>query len=903
MIKIPNYSIKKILGQGGMSTVYLAKQELLGRNIALKVISPEIAVDKRYRKTFLREGEIIGTLEHANIIRIHDVGMVNDTILYMAMELHERGTLKDRLISGALDYYDALKILEDISDGLGYAHSQGYIHRDIKPSNILFDKNGSAIITDFGIAKLQDTTSDLTLIGCTIGTARYMSPEQALTSDDINQTTDVYSLGLIFYEMLTGSKVYQSGSTLQIIQQHMSLKVPKLPEKYAFLQKQINKVLEKNPKKRYQTPQEFVDDIKKATNTDKTVIHKMPYQLSSLSMSASRFPESFGDRVKLIGGLSAIVLLTALAYKISRPLEDNIVNATENLIESVQEIPKKELVTNGEESLEFIRTKAPQAEVGGKSVVLIDEEKVEKTGAKNVDTQKEINANKPISKKALLNTEKHYAGIRISDYAFSTFPSKEKLEKYAYNMSASLDSATPTLLLIVGGVQEEDKVCHLSFPSEKKIKNVTFETVDKYEAYLNHFDKTGVNVFLQVEPGNANVKTLIKEVLSRYQHHPIVVGFGVDVEWYKPNNKKSGQKISNSNAKDWEKDIKSYNKEYRLFLKHWKKSSMPPNYRGDIIFVDDSQKFPDFDTFKKQAKEWIAAFPKNTVFFQYGYKSDKKWWDKLKNPPVDIANALLDLDSDAGVFWVDFTIDELVKKYKWGSDLNLANSGEKNIAPYTLSKFLHVIEGSRLQIRSKRQGSQDIDISHKNDYSSKSFRLTSNQYMTFSIDGSGDDKRSELRQIKQWSTADSEGNKMIGEVRLLYPQSKETNQYTWMQIHNKQRTSDEISSPLLRLVWHRSKRGGGITKSDHIWAALKTDYTGRNTQWIDLGKRPSGFFTTEIKIKNGLLKVKFNKKTVLPETDISFWNQFVNYFKAGVYLRGNGDATVQFNKLKYYDYY
>lgn len=634
MIKIPNYTIKKILGQGGMSTVYLAEQKLLGRDIALKVMLPELAVDKKYRKTFLSEGKIIAQLEHPNIVRVHDVGMVNDTILFMAMEQLEAGTLKEKLIVAPLDYDDSFKILEEIASGLTYAHNQGYIHRDVKPGNILFHNDGRAIITDFGIAKLQNTTTDLTLMGCTIGTARYMSPEQALGTD-MDQRSDVFSLGLVFYEMLTGKKIYKADSTLQVIQQHSAIIIPKLPEKYFFLQKPMNKVLARDHDKRYKTVQEFVDAVKEAANTDKTVVHKVPFQLSEPS-----FRQSLFRKLQFIGGVTAIALLTGLAYTLSHPTETTVVHTK---VITTDETKKAEPTQT------MIATKVEQVEA-----TKVDADVVEQ----NTKTE--------TTKKTLPSGElTQYAGVRISNYGIKPFPTESKLEEFANNMTSSLEGKTPTVLLIVGGVQQENKVCHLSFPLDKKIKNVTFETEDKYASYLDHFDKTGVKVFLQVESGDADMPTLIKTVLNRYQHHPSVVGFGVDVEWYQPNNKTEGRSVTNSDAKNWEEIVKSYNKDYRLFLKYWEKDGMPPNYRGDIIFVDDSQDFLNFEDFKEQTAEWIAAFPKSTVFFQYGYKADKPWWGKLDNPPIDIANAISAIDSKAGVFWVDFTINELKEKYKW----------------------------------------------------------------------------------------------------------------------------------------------------------------------------------------------------------------------------------------------
>ncbi len=263
-----------------------------------------------------------------------------------------------------------------------------------------------------------------------------------------------------------------------------------------------------------------------------------------------------------------------------------------------------------------------------------------------------------------------YTGVRMSDTGdtVSVFSSKTAMAEYATNISSQIKGSTPAILLVLGGVQDNN-ICHLPFPSEYKVRNVSFEKTDRFEPYLSHFDQAGVKVFLQVESGDANVERLIKIILKRYKHHPSVVGFGLDVEWYKnkPNTKYAeGKRVSNKKAKLWEKTVKSVNPNYRLFLKHWEAPKMPSKYRGDLIFVDDSQQFASLNDLVAEFTQWIDAFPNNTVFFQYGYRADKKWWNKLKNPPIDIAQALLKVDDSAGMFWVDFTLKDLDEWYFFG---------------------------------------------------------------------------------------------------------------------------------------------------------------------------------------------------------------------------------------------
>ncbi len=271
MKKIPDYSIERELGQGGMATVYLAVQDILHRYIALKVMRPELTQDKNFRESFFSEATTIAQLEHPNIVRIHDVKSTTDGIFYMAMEYLSGGSLKDRLDQGKLSYSHSLFILEEVTNGLAYAHRKGYIHRDIKPANILFRDTGIAVLSDFGLAKLQNSSGELTRLGFTKGTVQYMSPEQAITTN-LDQRSDIYSLGLVFYEMLTGNRAFLAESTIQAIHQHTTVAPPKLPVEYSFLQPVLDKVLAKEPNQRYQNVNDFITAVKSAKQLEKTLL-------------------------------------------------------------------------------------------------------------------------------------------------------------------------------------------------------------------------------------------------------------------------------------------------------------------------------------------------------------------------------------------------------------------------------------------------------------------------------------------------------------------------------------------------------------------------------------------------------------------------------------------------------
>jgi hypothetical protein len=202
---------------------------------------------------------------------------------------------------------------------------------------------------------------------------------------------------------------------------------------------------------------------------------------------------------------------------------------------------------------------------------------------------------------------------------------------------------------------------YATFPANgPALPHVSFTSTDYNEIFLTEFDKRGTHVWLQVEPGAANVDSLIDIVLTRYKHHPCVVGFGVDVEWFDPQINSAGRPVTDAEASAWEKHVRTQDSTYTLFLKHYTKNRMPPSYRGNIIFVDDSQQFTGYSNCINEFKAWGQAFAPSKVAFQFGYVADRFWWSTLVAPPQTIGNALIaGIPNTAAVFWVDFTITEV----------------------------------------------------------------------------------------------------------------------------------------------------------------------------------------------------------------------------------------------------
>ncbi len=255
-----------------------------------------------------------------------------------------------------------------------------------------------------------------------------------------------------------------------------------------------------------------------------------------------------------------------------------------------------------------------------------------------------------------------HAGLRASSYGVSPFPDAEEWETDMKEMASYWPGSQPTGIWLVGLMEPPDVLgsnCHLEFPEPAggPYQNITFESTDLHESYFDYFDTHGIDVWLQVEPGDANMNTLIDLVLDQYGHHSCVKGFGLDVEWYTT----TGASVTDSNAQTWESRVKSHNSSYTLFIKFWNIDRTPPSYRGDIIFVDDSQQFSSLaEMVSEFANYWAPEFYPNPVWFQYGYEADQVWWQNLTNPPKDIGDAINDaIPQECGLFWVDFTMRDV----------------------------------------------------------------------------------------------------------------------------------------------------------------------------------------------------------------------------------------------------
>jgi serine/threonine protein kinase len=258
-----NYEIIERVGRGGMAEVYKGYHPKLDRHVAIKVLHGFLAEGEDFLARFEREAKAVASLRHENIVQIHDFDVQDDNY-YMVMEFVDGDTLTDKLkklskTKSKMPLDEVLSVIKQVAKALAYAHKRKIIHRDLKPSNILIDKDGQTFLTDFGIAKIASTTQ-FTSTGALIGTPAYMSPEQC-KGTELTHVSDLYSLGIILYEMLTGDVPFESETPLSVLQKHITEPVPSLYEHRLDLpssfEKIISTALAKEPEDRFQTATEI----------------------------------------------------------------------------------------------------------------------------------------------------------------------------------------------------------------------------------------------------------------------------------------------------------------------------------------------------------------------------------------------------------------------------------------------------------------------------------------------------------------------------------------------------------------------------------------------------------------------------------------------------------------------
>jgi serine/threonine-protein kinase PpkA len=349
-MRVPGYRIRRLIGRGGMATVHLAVRESDGEPVVLKIMRPSRTTGSEYSARFLREGRMLAELRHPNVVRIHEVGTAGED-LYIAMEYLGGGTLQDR-IQGGLAPEHALEMTAQVAEALAAAHARHIVHRDIKPANILLREDGTPVLTDFGIAKRQDD-GERTFTGVIVGSPHYLSPEQAERSDLLDGRSDIYSLGILCHEMLTGSRPYEGESAIRVVLQHAQAPLPRLPDHLAQYQPLLDRMLAKQPEERIQDAHVLALCARALKDPD------IPQNAAIIERFLGTNPGATGAaledptppagtgrrrrRLLAVAGVTALILALSLAYLLAR-------NRTPDTLRIVQGQPQPNITAESPRS-------------------------------------------------------------------------------------------------------------------------------------------------------------------------------------------------------------------------------------------------------------------------------------------------------------------------------------------------------------------------------------------------------------------------------------------------------------------------------------------------------------------------------------------------------------------------
>jgi serine/threonine protein kinase len=296
--RISSYTLLEPIGRGGMAAVYRARQETLDRIVAVKILSDNLATSDEFMQRFVREARTAANMRHPNVITVHDFGQDERGVPYLVLEYVDGLTLAD-LMDAGLEDQRIPDLLDQIAAGLDYAHGRGVIHRDVKPGNVLLAEDGRVVLADFGLAWLMEAAVHLTMSGGVIGTPEYMSPEQA-SGLRVDARTDVYALGVVLYEMLTGDRPFSGDSPIAILLKHVQAPVPSVarlrPDLPAGVDRVVQQALAKNPEHRFQTAGALARAFREALTSARSTSGRMPQQPTESAVDAAGTDEPYTMR-------------------------------------------------------------------------------------------------------------------------------------------------------------------------------------------------------------------------------------------------------------------------------------------------------------------------------------------------------------------------------------------------------------------------------------------------------------------------------------------------------------------------------------------------------------------------------------------------------------------------------
>lgn len=327
MINIPGYSVSGEIGRGGMAVVYRARQVLLDREVALKVLNPSLAQDPVYAQRFLQEARMLASLGHPHIVPVYDVGVTPEGLHYFSMQLFNGGDFGRKLREG-IDEVELVRVLLATAQALGFAHSRGYVHRDVTPANVLFDERNRPVLTDFGIARALAATSRITASGLSVGTSHYMSPEQA-RGQEVDRRSDIYSLGVLVFEALAGKPPFDGEDGFAVAYAHVHEPVPALPEGLERWQALIDRSMAKNPDERFADCAAFIEGLRQTAPAEFAQVLKKEgvAAIAPLASAEEKSPPKAAKPAKASAARNAQAPLLAASASGAEPPQESLVDA------------------------------------------------------------------------------------------------------------------------------------------------------------------------------------------------------------------------------------------------------------------------------------------------------------------------------------------------------------------------------------------------------------------------------------------------------------------------------------------------------------------------------------------------------------------------------------------------
>jgi len=354
--QILNHEIMALIGEGGMGNVYLGEHTSIGRKVAIKSLRPELALNEEIRKRFKNEAKVMAKLQHPNIVGLYDYHE-DESGLYLIMEYVEGVELAEKIksLNEPMDIDEAKGVMLQILKAFAYAHENGIVHRDVKPANVLISTTGKVKVLDFGIAKIVGNEQfNLTKDGSNVGTAYYMSPEQ-VQGKTLDKRSDIYSLGVAFYEMLAGFCPYRSLNSEyeiynKIVQEPLASLVDTMGDQYSKIWSVISKATAKDLSSRYQDSDEMIKDLEKVDKVADVVVEK---NIETATVESTSPPKSGGSKGWLVGIIIALVLVLGFfvvkSMKSDSKEEDSPVanNDTSDNDDNQEGLPEEDESTEG----------------------------------------------------------------------------------------------------------------------------------------------------------------------------------------------------------------------------------------------------------------------------------------------------------------------------------------------------------------------------------------------------------------------------------------------------------------------------------------------------------------------------------------------------------------------------